>query len=88
MTVFDTTKMSSKGQVIIPERIRKRMKLTGGSEFVVIESGGTIFFKNVSEPNGLDLKKMLTCARTQARKAGLKKSDVRKALNRVRGRVG
>ena len=31
-----TTKMSSKGQVVIPEEIRRRLKLKTGAQFVVI----------------------------------------------------
>ncbi len=86
MVMLDMTRMSSKGQVVIPEKIRKRMGLTGGSEFVVIESGGAIVFKAVSEPGGVGLKKRITRARAQAGKAGLKRSDIRKAILRVRGR--
>jgi hypothetical protein len=57
-----------------------------GSEFVVIESGGSIVFKAVSEPGQLGLKKGITRARTQAGKVGLKRSDIQKAILRVRGR--
>ena len=31
-----TTKMSSKGQVVIPENIRKRLNLKAGAQFVVV----------------------------------------------------
>ncbi|HEX4044249.1 MAG TPA: AbrB/MazE/SpoVT family DNA-binding domain-containing protein [Gammaproteobacteria bacterium] len=36
MKSFATTKMSSKGQVVIPEEIRKAMRLTEGNQFVVL----------------------------------------------------
>ena len=36
MTGLATTKMSSKGQVVIPEEIRKRLGLKAGSQFVVV----------------------------------------------------
>jgi len=36
MTNLATTKMSSKGQVVIPEDIRKRLKLRAGSQLVVV----------------------------------------------------
>ena len=35
-----TTKMSSKGQVVIPEAIRKRLGLNPGVEFVVVAQQG------------------------------------------------
>ncbi len=31
-----TTKLSSKGQVVIPENIRKKLHLKAGAQFVVI----------------------------------------------------
>ena len=36
MAALATTKMSSKGQVVIPEEIRKRLGLKAGSQFVVV----------------------------------------------------
>ena len=36
MANLSTTKMSSKGQVVIPEDIRKRLKLRAASQFVVV----------------------------------------------------
>lgn len=36
MSFIETTKMSSKGQVVIPENIRKGLGLKTGSQFVVV----------------------------------------------------
>ena len=36
MPNLDTTKMSSKGQVVIPESIRKHLGLKAGAQFVVV----------------------------------------------------
>jgi AbrB family looped-hinge helix DNA binding protein len=36
MANLATTRVSSKGQVVIPEDIRKRLKLKSGSRFVVV----------------------------------------------------
>ena len=35
-TTVSTTKMSSKGQVVIPEQIRTQLDLEAGSRFVVV----------------------------------------------------
>jgi len=40
-----TTKMSSKGQVVIPEEIRKRFGLKSGSQFVVVGEKDTVILK-------------------------------------------
>ena len=36
MANLATTKMSSKGQIVIPEEIRKRLNLKTGAQFVVV----------------------------------------------------
>ena len=36
MATLATTKMSSKGQVVIPEDVRKRLNLKAGTQFVVV----------------------------------------------------
>ena len=36
MSDLATTKLSSKGQVVIPDDVRKRLKLKTGTQFVVI----------------------------------------------------
>ena len=46
MSRIATTKMSSKGQVVIPEEMRKRLHLESGHQFVVIAENDTIILKN------------------------------------------
>ena len=85
MSITGTTKMSSKGQVVIPEQIRKELKLREGSLFVVVGDGDTILLKNITPPSLEDLDDLLVEARRQARRAGLKKTDIKRIVNRVRG---
>ena len=40
MADLSTTKMSSKGQVVIPDAIRKRLGLEPGDQFVVMAGQG------------------------------------------------
>lgn len=49
MTVA-TTKLSSKGQVVIPESIRKSLRLKEGDQFVVVGQGDSVIFKTISPP--------------------------------------
>ena len=42
MAQYATTKMSSKGQVVIPEQIREQLHLREGEQFVVIGRGDTV----------------------------------------------
>jgi len=81
-----TTKMSSKGQVVIPEEIRKRLRLKAGSRFVVVGEKDTVVFKAISPPSMDEFDDLLDEARRQARKAGMKRSDISAALKKVRAR--
>ena len=86
MTAFATTKMSSKGQVVIPEEIRRRLGLDSGSQFVVVGEKDTIVLKTISPPTMVEFDGLITRARSQAKKAGMKKSDVLSAVRKARGR--
>ena len=86
MSTLATTKMSSKGQVVIPEAIRAELGLQPGAQFVVVGQRDAIILKSISKPSPTEFKAMLKTARQQARKAGLKKSDVAAAIRNVRKR--
>lgn len=86
MSTVATTKMSSKGQVVIPEAIREELKLEPGAQFVVLGQRDAIILKTISKPSPTEFKAMLKSARQQARKAGLKKSDIEAAIRKVRKR--
>ena len=80
-----TTKMSSKGQVVIPEDIRRRLNLSEGTQFVVTGKDDVVILKAISEPSMDEFESLIQEARAQAKKAGLKKSDVTKAVSKARG---
>ena len=79
-----TTKMSSKGQVVIPEDIRNRLKLTTGSRFVVVGNNDVIILKAIQPPSMDEFNDLLKEARKKAKKAGLKRSDISDAVVQVR----
>jgi len=81
-----TTKMSSKGQVVIPEEIRKRLRLKAGSRFVVVGDKDTVIFKSITPPSMGEFDELLAEARNQARKAGMKRSDISAAVKKTRAR--
>ena len=85
MTKIATTKMSSKGQVIIPEAIRKKMKLKPGDQFVVVGAGDAVILKSITPPDMDQFEALLAEARRQARRSGLKRTDIAKAVKAVRG---
>lgn len=79
-----TTRMSSKGQVVIPEEIRKRLGLTPGVRFIVVGQGDAIVFKTISPPRMAEFDELIAEAREQAKRAGMKRSDIAAALRDVR----
>ena len=80
-----TTRMSSKGQVVIPEEIRDRLGLKAGTQFVVVGNRDVVILKAISSPSVKEFNDLIGQARQQARRAGLRKSDVEAAVARVRG---
>ena len=84
MTTPSTTKMSSKGQVVIPEAIRKRLGIEPGARFVVVAGEDAVILKTIAAPTMDEFDELLGEARKQARLAGLERSDVADALAAVR----
>lgn len=86
MTDVSTTKMSSKGQVVIPENIRKKLNLKVGSQFIVLGEKDVVILKNISPPSLDEFSVLIADARKKARQVGIKKSDISNAIKKVRGK--
>ena len=86
MTRVATTRMSSKGQVVIPEDVRRRLGLKAGSQFVVVAGDDAVILKPVIEPDMSEFDELLAEARSQARRAGVRKADITDAIREVRSR--
>jgi len=84
MINFSTTKMTSKGQVMIPEETRKRLGMKPGTQFMVIEAKDSLIFKVIQPPSMEDFDALLAETRQKAKEAGMKKSDITKAIKDVR----
>ena len=86
MEKFATTKMTSKGQVVIPEDIRKQLRLKAGTRFVVIGRKDVVILKEITAPSMKEFDSLITEARRSAKRAGLKRSDIVKVVRKSRGR--
>ncbi len=86
MANISTTKMSSKGQVVIPENIRKQLNLREGAQFVVLGENDVVILKNITPPSIDEFDDLIAKARKKAKKAGIKKSDIKDAILKVRGK--
>jgi AbrB family looped-hinge helix DNA binding protein len=84
MGLVSTTKMSSKGQVVIPEDIRRRLALDTGTQFLVLGEDDVVILKMVRPPAKADFDCLVKKARRQARAAGLTRRKVSAVVSRVR----
>jgi AbrB family looped-hinge helix DNA binding protein len=84
MISTEVTSLSSKGQIVIPDRIRKQMGLKNGSKLIVITDGTNLLLKPIEEPNMESFKKLIEESRKFAKKEKLKKSDIKKAVEEAR----
>ncbi len=50
MATLATTRMSSRGQLVIPEKVRKQLNLGAGAEFIVVADGDLVVLKVVRQP--------------------------------------
>ncbi|MDP1715120.1 MAG: AbrB/MazE/SpoVT family DNA-binding domain-containing protein [Anaerolineales bacterium] len=85
METLATTRMSSKGQVVIPESIRKRLDLKEGAQFLVVGDADVVILKMVVPPDMNEFDALIKQARQQAREAGLKPKDIASAVAKARG---
>lgn len=79
-----TTRMSSRGQVVIPEEVRRRLGLTKGAQFVVLGEGDVVILKAIRPPSMQDFDRLVTRAEESARQAGLTPDAVEVAVREVR----
>lgn len=86
MGTLATTKMSSKGQVVIPEEVRKRLNLKAGAQFVVVGENDVVILKAISAPSLDEFDELISKARRGAKLAGLKSEDIQDAIAQARGR--
>jgi len=86
MANVSTTKMSSKGQVVIPENIRKQLNLKAGAQFVVVGEKDVVILKNIAPPSIDEFDALIAQARKEGKQAGLKRSDIKDAILKARGK--
>lgn len=86
MAANSTTKMSSKGQVVIPEEIRNKLGLGPGVQFLVIGEGDVIILKSLSTPSMKDFDRLISKAKKAARQNKIKPSDISRAIKESRSR--
>ncbi len=86
MASVSTTKMSSKGQVVIPENIRRNLSLKAGAQFIVVGDKDVVILKSITPPSTNEFDELIAKARQDGKKVGLKKTDIKEAIKKVRSK--
>ena len=83
-----TTKMSSKGQIVIPESIRSSLGWGSGTSFTVVIHHGAVIMQPLRPPSRSELSRrfneVLKRTQRQAAEAGMTKDDIAHAISSYR----
>jgi AbrB family looped-hinge helix DNA binding protein len=81
---METTKMSSRGQVVIPEEIRNRLGLKAGDRFLVMADNDIVILKSLTGPSLDEFDYLIREVRKQAMVTGVRRSDIADAVVKAR----
>jgi len=76
MSQVEITTASQRGQVVIPQEIREKLKIKEGTKFAVYGSGDTIIFKIMELPTVKDFEKLVESGTRFAKQRGIREKDV------------
>ncbi len=79
-----TTTMSSRGQIVIPEQIRRRLGLEPGTVFIVLGKGDTVVLQRLSEPPWKEFDALVSEAQRQGHHMSLAMQSLKKAMTKIR----
>ena len=84
MENIEVTSISSRGQVVIPQNLRDKLKIREGEKFVVIGEDNTIILRKIEMPSFNGFDKLLAKTREFAKKNELKEINVEQAVRNAR----
>ena len=84
MDKVELTKISSKGQVVIPKAIRELLLIEEGDVFAVFGAYDLVIMQRVRLPTQSDLERILRIGHEHAREKGITREDVEKAIEEYR----
>lgn len=84
----ETIRMSSKGQIVIPQGIREEIHASEGTVFAVVSGKNAVILKKIMTPSKedliADLKKISKEGKERLQKKGIKESDIPTIIERSR----
>lgn len=85
MSVMEITSSSTKGQIVIPRKIRSELGITPGTKLVMVTDGKNLLMKPIREPRISSFKKLIAESEKFAREVDLKPEDIKEAIKAARG---
>ena len=82
------TRLSSKGQIVLPKTIRETLGLRSGEIFAMFGEDDTIVLKKIELPSEKEFEKLLKWGQKHAKKYKISKRDVLKAIEEARHKGG
>lgn len=84
MSNIDITTLSSKGQVVIPQRLRKQLGMIAGVKIVIFTDGSNVLLKPLQSPSLNNFEKLIKKSRAFAKRSGLKQKNLAKIIRQSR----
>ncbi len=82
---LELTRLSERGQIVIPTELRKSMNLKEGERFIIMGVGDTIVLRKLElSQERLRLKNLIRDSREKARNRGFSEEEVAKLIRDTR----
>ena len=78
------TAMSTKGQIVLPKKIRTALNLNAGTQFVVFSDKDNILLKPIKEPDIAEFEAVLSKFQNWAKEVGVTEEDIDDAVKAAR----
>lgn len=78
------TAMTSRGQLVLPIAIRRRLKIEKGAQFLVVSDNENIILKPIKDPAIDEFYTLIQKAQEEAKRIGLTEADIDSVIKEVR----
>ena len=84
MKKYEITSLSSKGQIVIPTQIRKRLALAVGTKMAIMTDGKNVLLQKIESPRISKFNDLIARSQDIRKRKKLNKSDIPVAIKTAR----
>jgi AbrB family looped-hinge helix DNA binding protein len=84
MPALEITSMSTKGQIVLPLRVRNDANLKSGTKFAVMTDGENILLKPIETPKMEVFKSLLKRSRVLVKESGIGQNELKTIIKKAR----